>query len=629
MKLTRLVRGELDWIVMKCLEKDRSRRYETPNALARDVQRYLADESVEACPPSTGYRLGKFIRRHRGPVLAASIFILLLVGGIAGTTWGLMRADRCRKAEKDRAEGEAIAKIAAERRLKQVEKGSEILASIFTDLDPKAEEKEGRPLRAILGDRLDRAAAELAGDAIGEPLAVANLQDRLGRTYRALGHADKAKPLFAKALATRRELLGAEHPDTLATMSQLASALKDAGDLNEAIALFEQVRDGQLRTLGADQQATLTTTNNLAMAYWLAGRASEACALLEKAREIVLKTFGPEHPQTIDVLDNLSAVYVSVGKGHESIALAQQVRDARVKAHGVDHPAAIASLSNLAIRYQAAGKMRQALALFEEARDGMVPRLGPSHPNTLMILDSLARMYRAFGRTAEALPLAEHVRDMRMLTLGAYNPYTIHSLDTLGVAYQSAGSPEKALAAFRQAAVGLEKLDFTHATAGRIIANLCDCLEQQGKADESDAWRRKWLAAARRKHGPESLGYAEELAEQGEDLLSRNRHADAERMLRESLAILEKTQPESWETFQARSLLGEALLEQRKFAEAEPVLLRGYEGLKAREGQIPPLYVRCRLTEAAGRVTRLYEAWGQSSKADEWRAKQGSPDSHG
>ena len=221
-RLTRLVRGELDWIVMKCLEKDRSRRYETANGLARDVQRYLADESVEACPPSAGYRLGKFLRRNRGPVLAASIILLLLVGGIVGTTWGLIRADRARRAEADRAEGERKANEQAQKRLHQIEKGSEILASVFTDLDPRAEEKEGRPLRAILGDRLDRAAADLEGDAVGDPLVVARLQDRLGRTYRALGHAARAKALFTKALAIRRAQLGADHADTLAIMSQQA-----------------------------------------------------------------------------------------------------------------------------------------------------------------------------------------------------------------------------------------------------------------------------------------------------------------------------------------------------------------------------------------------------------------------
>src|SRR5439155_2030255 len=95
-KLTRLVRGELDWIVMKALEKDRSRRYETANGFAMDVQRYLADEAVQACPPSVTYRLRKFVRRHKGPALAASLILLALVVGVIGTTWGLIRAEQHR-----------------------------------------------------------------------------------------------------------------------------------------------------------------------------------------------------------------------------------------------------------------------------------------------------------------------------------------------------------------------------------------------------------------------------------------------------------------------------------------------------------------------------------------------------
>ena len=95
-KLKKLVRGELDWIVMKALEKDRTRRYETANGLARDIQRYLDDEVVEARPPSTGYRIGKFVRRHKGQVIAAGLVLLALLAGIAGTTWGLFREARAK-----------------------------------------------------------------------------------------------------------------------------------------------------------------------------------------------------------------------------------------------------------------------------------------------------------------------------------------------------------------------------------------------------------------------------------------------------------------------------------------------------------------------------------------------------
>jgi serine/threonine protein kinase/tetratricopeptide (TPR) repeat protein len=606
-QLIRGVRGELDWIVMKCLEKDRSRRYDSAGELGRDLERYLGDEAVEACPPSARYRLGKLARRHRGPASAAVAIVLVLVAGVAGTSWGLVRAER--------------AKAQAQKRLQQIERGSELLASVFNDLDPRAEEKEGRPLRAILGDRLDRAASDLEGDAVGEPLVVAGLQDRLGRTYRALGHAAKAKAMFTKALEIRRSLLGVDDASTLAVMSQLASALHDIGEVNEALALFEQVRDAQVRTLGADHPDTLATGQSLGLAYWKAGRAGEACAVLEPVRDALSGRFGPDDSRTIDALEGLSGVYMTLGKGTEAIALARQVRDARVKRYGPDHTLAIASLNNLALRYRAAGQMRQALALFEEARDELAPRLAADHPSTLMILDSLAGMYRAFGRTAEAIALAERVRDARVMTLGAYNPYTIHTFWNLGLAYQAADEPEKALAQFQQAAAGLEKLDFTHAEAGSIVQSLCGCLERRGQLDRADQWRRKWLAAAKESRGPDSAGYAGELANQGEDLLRSRRFTAAEPILSECVAILRRKQPGTPADFHAQSLLGGVLLGLNRYAEAEPLLVRGYEGLEALRGQLPPLYARQRVTEACRRVVRLYEAQGRADKAAEWETK--------
>jgi eukaryotic-like serine/threonine-protein kinase len=624
-RLTRLVRGELDWIVMKCLEKDRSRRYETANGLARDVERYLADESVEACPPSAAYRLGKFLRRHRVPALAATIILLLLVAGIVGTTWGLIRADRAREAEAERAEGEKRANQKAQKLLQQIEKGSEILASVFGDLDPRAEEKEGRPLRAILGDKLDRAAAELEGDAVGDPLVVANLQVRLGRTYRALGHAAKAKALFTKAIAIRRAQLGPDDADTLAVTSDQASALYDFGEVSDAISLYEQVRNAQVRILGSDHRDTLATENNLAMAYCKAGRSSDACVLLEQVRDILMTKYGAADAQITNVLDNLSLAYVTAGKDAEAITLAQQVRDAYVKRYGSDHYYSIHALHNLAGRYQGIGKMRQALALFEEARDAIVPKLGANHPASLNILDSLARMYRAFSRTAEAVTLAEQVRDMRVLTLGAYHPDTIYTVNNLGSAYQAAGQTDKALAMFLQSAIGLEKLDFSHAAAHQIMWTLCDLLEQQKQFDRSDAWRRKWLAAAKKRLGADSVGYVTELAKLGEELSQRQRYTVAEPILSESVTVLRKRQPESVTTFHAISLLGEVLLEQKKYGEAEPLLLEGYRGLTAREADLPPLYARYRVDEAGERIVRLYDAWGRSEKAALWRTKLRTP----
>ncbi len=619
-RLKRLIRGELDWIVMKCLEKDRSRRYETASGLAGDVAHYLADEPVDACPVSLVYRIRKFVKRYRRTVLAASLVVLALVGGIVGTTWGMVRARQAWNAEAARAQGERAANERAQKRLKQVENASEILASIFNDLDPHAEQKEGRPLRVILGERLDRAAADLEGDAVGDPLVVASLQVRLGRTYRALGHAAKAKALFNKALANRQTLLGAEHAETLDVVFQQAATLHDLGELKECVALYERVRKAQMVKLGPTDRKTLATGGHLAMAQWKANKWMDARALLEEVRDALVANYGPDDPQTIDAVDDLAAVYRTTGKVDEAIRLAQTVRDARVKALGAGHHLAIDSLFSLAATYQAAGKMRLARDLYEEARDGIVPILGPEHPMSLNILDSLSRIYRAFNRVPEAVALAEQVRDARTLHLGANHPDTIYTIDSLGKAYEAANEPEKAFEMFQRAATGLERLEFAHAAARLIIFNLCESLEQRNKHDEANKWRRKWIDATRSREGADSIPYANVLKTIGDDVMSHS-SAEAEPMLRESVAILQKKQPEDQTLFHAQSLLGAALLDQKKYAEAEPVLLKAYEGLKACESQISPLYAQYRISEAAGCVVELYEAWGQPAKAAEWRSK--------
>ncbi len=176
-RLAGVLRGELDWIAMKALEKDRTRRYETANALARDVQRYLADEVVEARPPSVGYRMRKLLRRHKGRVAAAALVLLALVMGVAGACWGLVRA--------------TAANAQARKRLVQIEKGNEILAGIFADLDIKKVKEGDKPLEAVLAERLVKAAEQLEGESVGDPLVVAALQARLGGLSRPWGSPPK------------------------------------------------------------------------------------------------------------------------------------------------------------------------------------------------------------------------------------------------------------------------------------------------------------------------------------------------------------------------------------------------------------------------------------------------------
>jgi hypothetical protein len=204
-RLSQLFRGELDWIVIKALAKDRDQRYETASAMAADVKRYLNDEPVQACPPSPWYRFRKFARRNRGPVLAASLVVLAIVVGVIGTSLGLLRAQQAAET--------------AQRRLMQIEKANEILGSIFEHLNPQAEQNEGKPLQVLLGERLDQASTQIEGEAIGVPLSVARMQMTLANSQVGLGYPEKAIRLFAKARTTFTDQLGFDHPDTIQSMT--------------------------------------------------------------------------------------------------------------------------------------------------------------------------------------------------------------------------------------------------------------------------------------------------------------------------------------------------------------------------------------------------------------------------
>jgi serine/threonine protein kinase len=298
-KLGRFVKGELDWIVMKALAKERERRYETANGFAKDIERFLNHEPVLAGPPTASYRLRKFIRRNRGPVIAASLVLLALVAGVIGTTIGFVRASRAAEQErlakveadtrrqeaetarqqaeaatekerlaKQEAEGqrqkaeaaaekERLARQEAADRLTQIELINNSVFDIFTDFDIRKVKAGPDPVEYVLTDRLIAAGKKLDERAIHDPLVLANLRDRLGQTLLSLGRAKEAIEFLAWARDTRQAKLGADHPDTLTSMNNLALGYRAAGQLAKALPLYEETLKLRKAKLGADHPDTL------------------------------------------------------------------------------------------------------------------------------------------------------------------------------------------------------------------------------------------------------------------------------------------------------------------------------------------------------------------------------------
>jgi serine/threonine protein kinase len=614
-KLTALLRNELDWIVMKALEKDRSRRYETANGFAADVHRYLAGEPVLAHPPSTAYRLRKFVRRHRPQVLAASLVLLALLTGVVGTTLGLVQANQAAEAERlarddaveqqklavkaasqerqakvreaARADGERKAKLdveakrqEAERNLAFAKKANAILGSVFAGLDPKKIAESGRPLQDVLRQNLSKAVQELEGSAIGDPLEVAAMQITLGQSLAGLGEAALAVEVFQKALDTRQALLGPDHPSTLSSMNNLAVAYLEGGQPTPALPLLEETFQKRKATLGPDHPDTLSTMNNLALAYSEAGKLAKAVPLFEATLEKLKAKFGPDDPDTLGSMNNLARAYQDSGQLAKAVPLFEETLQKSIAKLSPDHPNTLTIMSNLALAYQASGQLAKAVLLFEETLEKRRAKLGPDHPDTLQSMNNLALAYQASGQLARAVPLLEETLEKRKAKLGPDHPHTLNSIGNLGKAYAEAKQGEKA--------------------ATTLTAFVDEMRKQTPK---------------------NSTQFAGLLAQVALALLDCGQSAAAEPLLREGLAICEKQAPDAWFTFYSQSLLGGALLGQKKYQGAEPLLLKGYAGMKARAKSIPKGSAS-RLVEALDRLIELYTATNRPDELKMWQAER-------
>lgn len=647
--LSRLVRGELDWIVTRALEKDRNRRYATASDLAMDLQRHLADEPVQACPPSMGYRLRKFVRRNRGPVIAASLVALALILGLAGTTAGLiwaLQAEADAKAsallaqnektnaqrELERAvEAEADAKtqrdkaIESERQAKEAEADtkafSDFLVNDVLAVARPAGERGGLSKDVTVRAALDAAVPKLSETFKDRPLAEAIARHDLGVTYRLVGEPALAEPHLRRAVELRGNLLGPDHPDALNSANSLAVLLKDLGKVDEALRVYAEILPLKKVKLGPNHPDTLSTMNNLAQAYWDAGRLGEAVTLHDETLALRRATLGSDHPETLTSMNNLALAYMNTGRLPKALPLLEETLRLRKSILGLDHPETLRSLSNLAVAYERSGRLAEAIPMQEEALRRKAAQQGPDHPNTLTSMNQLAVAYRQAGKQAEALALFEEVLKRRRTKLGPDHPDTLSSMNNLATVYTDAARLADAIALFDEVlALRKAQLGPTHPQTLNSMNNLAVAYELANQPGQAEPLYRALMAALREKSPVGSPALAHALTRLGRNLLQLGKTAEAEQVLRESLIYREKKLPDDWATFLTQSLWGDILLGQGKYAEAEPFLLQGYEGLKQCAAKIPKEEAP-RLTEALERLVNLYDAWGKPDQAAEWRKK--------
>src|SRR5262249_20011993 len=349
-RLTKLLRGELDWIVMKALEKDRTRRYETASSFARDIRHFLDGDPVEACPPSASYRLRKFARKHRAALATASGFVALLVLGAAVSTWQAIAATRAevraRRAawraleaegqaqrERDRAlAAEAQARAEGQRAGRSAAEAQAVL-SFFQGQVLAAARPEGQDgglgKDVTLRQAVDAAEPRIATAFPDQPGVEAAIRHTLGSSYSYLGQPASAIRQLRRALELRTAQLGPDHSDTLTTQHTLALACQAAGRLDQAIPLLDQTLAARTAGLGAEDASTLLTQNQLALAYQANGRWDRAIPLLEQTLAARRARLAPDHPDTLSTQNDLATALQTNGRWDRAIPLLERTLAAR------------------------------------------------------------------------------------------------------------------------------------------------------------------------------------------------------------------------------------------------------------------------------------------------------------
>ncbi|HEY7116969.1 MAG TPA: tetratricopeptide repeat protein, partial [Tepidisphaeraceae bacterium] len=452
-RLTRMLRAELDWIVLKALEKNRVRRYETASELSADVQHYLCGEPVTAHPPSAAYRLKKSVRRHKGQVIAASLVLFALLAGIAGTSFGLIKANRFAYAEgvAKRDANNRLAQVVIERDAKQAalneaEAISTVLVEIFESPSPFS---LGPSVRVV--ELLDSAARRVESELAGQPARRAALQLTLGRTYNAMGLPRQAIALHEQARDYFRATLGLEHHSTRAATLHLAASYGQAGRLPEAITLQSEVLAVNCKVCGPECQFTLWATGELAQSYLKTGRTDEGIKMLQDVLPLKRKVSGPEDLQTIVSTSDLAGGFILARRWQEAINLLEELLPLSRKVEGHASPDTLMTMSNLATSYRAVGRRDEAVKLLEEALPLSRKVNGWEHPDTLLMMRNLAICYSDSSRTAEAIRLLEEMLPLSSTGIGP-SPHDRGSvMNHLAVCYAQVGRWEGALRLLEEA----------------------------------------------------------------------------------------------------------------------------------------------------------------------------------
>jgi serine/threonine protein kinase/tetratricopeptide (TPR) repeat protein len=476
-KLLHLIRGDLDWIVMKCLEKDRARRYETANGLAMDIQRHLGNEPILARSPSAAYRLQKAWRRHKTAFVAGALMTAVLVAATGVSTWQAILA-------KQRLVESKANETLAKERLAESEAITKFMSEVFQS---PGRERNGRTI--TVAETLGSAAKKLETELTNQPALRATLEATLGRTYFSLGLDREAIPLQESSFNYRRTVLGPENPETLQVMNDLATSYSGVmGYQSKAVALSEQLLTLHTKISGSAARETIAAKRILAIHYFEIGRRNEAIQMMEEGLALSRKVYGPEDELSLVAMSVLGYFYKAGGHPAEAVKMGEETLGLLRKVKGPEDRFTIDEMRLLADSYQEAGRRDEALNLREQTVPLCRKVLGPEHATTLRAINDLAGSYEEAGHRAEALNLRENALPLVRKANAPEGLYTLEAITDLAGSYQEAGRREEAIKLWQEALpLSCKTQGFTCPMSIAIMDNLACCLVGLGRVAEAIA----------------------------------------------------------------------------------------------------------------------------------------------
>ncbi len=603
-QLVRVLHGDLDWITMKALEKDRARRYGSPMELAVDIRHYLGNEPVTARPASVGYRAKKYVLRHKTLVAGTAAVFVVLVAGVITSTWQAVKARRAEaQAKQQSAIAQAVNDFLQNDLLAQ--------ASAATQAGPNTKPDPDLKVRTAL----DRAAQRIEGKFAKQPQVEAAIRDTIGQTYTDLGLHPEAEKQLERALDLRRRVLGPDHPETLRSMINLAAVYDLEAKYAQAETLDSQSLEIQRRVLGPEHPATLKSMSNLGFVYYDEGKYSQAEALDSQSLAIQRRTLGPENPDTLKSMYDLAVVYERQGKYTQAEDLSRETLEIRRRVLGPEHPATLASMRYLAVIYEEEGKYALAEALDKQNLEIKARVLGPEHRNTLNSMNNLAIVYWYEGRYAESEAMFSQVVAISRRVLGPEHPYTLNSITNVAGVYVEEGKYAQAEALYIQTlATQRRVLGPDHPYTLNTMNSLATAYQKSGNYALAETYAAQSLAARQRAFGSELPDTMMTAADLALAYVSQGKYTESEPLAREAMEFDQRKQPDDWQRFRAESLLGASLAGEKKYAEAEPLLIEGYQGMVARKNRISASD-HYHLERAHQWLVQLYKEWGKPDKA--------------